>query len=85
MNFEVSLCDRDLLHFIYARYYDLVDTNNGILKRGREIFLTGCYLRTASEGSGRPRLLPTEYLVMLLDEVIVISFFCPVFFIMFFS
>ncbi|KAJ9699787.1 hypothetical protein PVL29_005586 [Vitis rotundifolia] len=54
--------------YLHRRYYDLVDTNNGILKRGREISLTGCYLRTASEGSGCPRLLPTEYLVMLLDE-----------------
>ncbi|CBI22888.3 unnamed protein product, partial [Vitis vinifera] len=54
--------------YLHRRYYDLVDTNNGILRRGREISLTGCYLRTASEGSGCPRLLPTEYLVMLLDE-----------------
>ncbi|CAL5346860.1 unnamed protein product [Camellia sinensis] len=44
------------------------DPNNGILKKGREIFLTGCYLRSASGGSGSSRLLPTEYLVILLDE-----------------
>ncbi|XP_030539964.1 uncharacterized protein LOC115747807 isoform X2 [Rhodamnia argentea] len=49
-------------------YYDLVNPPNGILKKGREIFLTGCHLRTAAEGSGYPRLLPTEYLVILLDE-----------------
>lgn len=49
-----------------TRYYDLLDIHNGILKKGREILLTGCYLRTAA---GQPRLLPTEYLVILLDEV----------------
>lgn len=52
-----------------CRCYDLVDSPNGILKKAREIFLTGCYLRTAKEGCGSPRLLPTEYLVILLDEV----------------
>ena len=57
------------LKFLDGRYYDLVDPKNGILKKGREILLTGCYLRTAAEGSGYPRLLPTEYLVILLDEV----------------
>lgn len=50
-----------------GRFYDLVD---GILKKGRQIFLTGCYLRAASGGSGHPRLLPTEYLIILLDEVV---------------
>ncbi|KAK9287661.1 hypothetical protein L1049_016098 [Liquidambar formosana] len=54
--------------YLHRRYYNLVDPNNGIVKKGREIFLTGCYLRTATEGSGCPRLLPTEYLVILLDE-----------------
>ncbi|XP_062164906.1 uncharacterized protein LOC133871480 isoform X1 [Alnus glutinosa] len=54
--------------YLHRRYYDLVDPHNGVLKKGREIFLTGCYLRTAAEGSGSPRLLPTEYLVILLDE-----------------
>ncbi|GFZ11496.1 nucleic acid-binding proteins superfamily [Actinidia rufa] len=44
------------------------DPNNGILKKGREVFLTGCYLRPAFGGSGYPRHLPTEYLVILLDE-----------------
>ncbi|XP_021907095.1 uncharacterized protein LOC110821533 isoform X3 [Carica papaya] len=34
----------------------------------REVLLTGCYLRTAREGSSSSRLLPTEYLVILLDE-----------------
>lgn len=51
------------------RYYELVETPNGILRKGREVLITGCYLRTAREGCGTPRLLPTEYLVILLDEV----------------
>lgn len=54
--------------YLHRRYYELVDPQNGILKKGREVFLTGCYLRTAREGCGSPRLLPTEYLVILLDE-----------------
>ncbi|XP_014507921.1 uncharacterized protein LOC106767521 isoform X2 [Vigna radiata var. radiata] len=54
--------------YLHRRFYDLAGLQNGILKRGREIFLTGCYLRTATGGSGRARLLPTEYLVILLDE-----------------
>lgn len=62
--FEVSY-----VYILGGRYYDLVDPQNGILKKGREILLTGCYLRTTAEGSGYPRLLPTEYLVILLDEV----------------
>ncbi|KAG7029015.1 hypothetical protein SDJN02_10198 [Cucurbita argyrosperma subsp. argyrosperma] len=51
--------------YLHCRFYDLV---GGILKKGRQIFLTGCYLRAASGGSGHPRLLPTEYLITLLDE-----------------
>ncbi|KAA8527373.1 hypothetical protein F0562_034912 [Nyssa sinensis] len=54
--------------YLHRRFYNLADPNNGILKKGREIFLTGCYLRTASGRSSCPRLLPTEYLVILLDE-----------------
>ncbi|KAK6930277.1 Cell division control protein 24, OB domain 2 [Dillenia turbinata] len=54
--------------YLHRRYYDLVDPCHGILRKGREVFLTGCYLRTAAEGSGYPRLLPTEYIVILLDE-----------------
>ncbi|EXB71060.1 hypothetical protein L484_004195 [Morus notabilis] len=54
--------------YLPRRYYELVDPRNGILKKGREILLTGCHLRTAAEGSGHPCLLPTEYLVILLDE-----------------
>ncbi|PIA61070.1 hypothetical protein AQUCO_00300529v1 [Aquilegia coerulea] len=56
--------------YLHRRYYDLVDLecpDRGILKKGREIFLTGCNLRT-TRGSGYPRLLPTEYVVILLDE-----------------
>ncbi|KAK7264707.1 hypothetical protein RJT34_32317 [Clitoria ternatea] len=54
--------------YLHRRFYDLAGQQNGILKQGREIFLTGCYLRSATEDSGHPRLLPTEYLVILLDE-----------------
>ncbi|KAI9123199.1 hypothetical protein K1719_006088 [Acacia pycnantha] len=54
--------------YLHRRFYNLVGMENGILKKGREVFLTGCYLRTASEGVSHPRLLPTEYLVILLDE-----------------
>ncbi|KAL5782143.1 hypothetical protein ACOSP7_007172 [Xanthoceras sorbifolium] len=54
--------------YLHRRYYDMVDPHSGILKKGKEVFLTGCYLRTAREGSGSPRLLPTEYLLILLDE-----------------
>ncbi|WOL05143.1 hypothetical protein Cni_G13868 [Canna indica] len=50
----------------HSRYYDLVEFQ--ILKKGREVSLTGCCLCTASEGSGQPRLLPTEYLIVLLDK-----------------
>ncbi|XP_040373473.1 uncharacterized protein LOC112199485, partial [Rosa chinensis] len=51
------------------RYYDLINPPNGILKKGRQIFLTGCHLHPAAGGGSRcPRLLPTEYLVILLDE-----------------
>uniref|UniRef100_A0A1J3JTQ1 Nucleic acid-binding proteins superfamily n=1 Tax=Noccaea caerulescens TaxID=107243 RepID=A0A1J3JTQ1_NOCCA len=54
--------------YLHRRYYELVETQNGILRKGREVLITGCYLRTAREGCGTPRLLPTEYLVILLDE-----------------
>ncbi|CAH1454474.1 unnamed protein product [Lactuca virosa] len=54
--------------YLHRRFYDLADLKNGILRKGREIFLTGCYLRTTSRGSGRLRLLPTEYLLIILDE-----------------
>ncbi|XP_010549184.1 PREDICTED: uncharacterized protein LOC104820440 [Tarenaya hassleriana] len=54
--------------YLHRRYYELVEAPNGVLSKGREVFLTGCYLRTAREGCGIPRLLPTEYLVILLDE-----------------
>ncbi|KAL6292985.1 hypothetical protein ACE6H2_001127 [Prunus campanulata] len=53
--------------YLHQRYCDL--TRNGLLKKGREIFLTGCYLRPATKGgSAYMRLLPTEYLTILLDE-----------------
>jgi hypothetical protein len=55
-------------HKFYFRYYDHI-TQYGMLKKGREVMLTGCCLRTAMEGSGHARILPTEYMVILLDEV----------------
>lgn len=55
-------------HKLYFRYYDCIG-QYGILKKGREVMLTGCCLRTAMEGSGHARILPTEYMVILLDEV----------------
>ncbi|CAN4106259.1 unnamed protein product [Withania somnifera] len=54
--------------YLHRRFYSLVDPKNGILKKGREVFLTGCRLRISTGGSGQARLLPTEYLVILLDE-----------------
>ncbi|KAK9139179.1 hypothetical protein Scep_008860 [Stephania cephalantha] len=57
--------------YLHRRYYDLVDLEspeNGILKKGREVFLTGGCIRTAVRGSGHLQLLPTEYMVILLDE-----------------
>lgn len=51
--------------YLHRRFYDLADLKNGILRKGREIFLTGCYLRTTSRCL---RLLPTEYLLIILDE-----------------
>ncbi|KAG5023793.1 hypothetical protein JHK85_020135 [Glycine max] len=57
-----------VLEAVIIDAFVLPGLQNGILKRGREIFLTGCYLRTSTGGSGHPRLLPTEYLVILLDE-----------------
>ncbi|XP_071704171.1 uncharacterized protein [Rutidosis leptorrhynchoides] len=54
--------------YLHRRFYDLADKKNGILRKGRQIFLTGCYLRTTSRGSGHLRLLPTEYLLIILDE-----------------
>ncbi|XP_074343930.1 uncharacterized protein LOC141683131 isoform X2 [Apium graveolens] len=54
--------------YLHRRYYSLADPNCGILKKGREIFLTGCYLRTSTAGSAQSRLLPTEYIVTLLNE-----------------
>nr|XP_010318975.1 uncharacterized protein LOC101245489 isoform X3 [Solanum lycopersicum] len=54
--------------YLHRRFYSLADPKNGILKKGREVFLTGCRLRIATGGSDHARLLPTEYLVILLDE-----------------
>ncbi|VFQ76934.1 unnamed protein product [Cuscuta campestris] len=54
--------------YLHRRFYHLADLSNGILKKGREVFLTGCRLRTTKGFSSRARLLPTEYLVIILDE-----------------
>ncbi|PIN07779.1 hypothetical protein CDL12_19646 [Handroanthus impetiginosus] len=54
--------------YLHRRFYNIADPQNGILKKGREVLLTGCYLRFASGSSGCARLLPTEYFVVLLDE-----------------
>ncbi|RLN38625.1 uncharacterized protein C2845_PM01G25140 [Panicum miliaceum] len=53
--------------YLHRRYYDCIG-QYGILKKGREVMLTGCCLRTAMEGSGHARILPTEYMVILLAE-----------------
>ncbi|XP_024995191.1 uncharacterized protein LOC112528403 [Cynara cardunculus var. scolymus] len=54
--------------YLHRRFYDLAELKNGILRKGREILLTGCYLRSTLRGSGHLRLLPTEYLLIILDE-----------------
>ncbi|GER33395.1 nucleic acid-binding proteins superfamily [Striga asiatica] len=54
--------------YLHRRFYDIADPKNGILKKGREVLLTGCYLRVATGNSACARLLPTEYFVVLLDE-----------------
>nr|CAB3492592.1 unnamed protein product [Digitaria exilis] len=53
--------------YLHRRFYDYIG-QYGLLKKGREVMLTGCCLRTAMEGSGHARILPTEYMVILLDE-----------------
>uniref|UniRef100_A0A0E0P3I3 Cell division control protein 24 OB domain-containing protein n=1 Tax=Oryza rufipogon TaxID=4529 RepID=A0A0E0P3I3_ORYRU len=53
--------------YLHRRYYNYIGQHD-VLKKGREVMLTGCCLRTAMEGSGHARILPTEYMVMLLDE-----------------
>ncbi|CAA3032204.1 Hypothetical predicted protein [Olea europaea subsp. europaea] len=54
--------------YLHRRFYNVADPRNGILNKGREVFLTGCYLRMATGSSSRARLLPTEYFIILLDE-----------------
>ncbi|KAL3626604.1 hypothetical protein CASFOL_030153 [Castilleja foliolosa] len=54
--------------YLHRRFYSIADPKNGILKKGREVLLTGCYLRVATGSSTCARLLPTEYFVVLLDE-----------------
>ncbi|KAD5507830.1 hypothetical protein E3N88_15533 [Mikania micrantha] len=68
--------------YLHRRFYNLADLKNGILRKGRELLLTGCYLRTTTRGSGHLRLLPTEYLLIILDEdenddaMLIIAQFC---------
>ncbi|XP_057809720.1 uncharacterized protein LOC131024227 [Salvia miltiorrhiza] len=54
--------------YLHGRFYNIADPRTGLLKKGREVLLTGCYLRISAGSSGCPRLLPTEYFVVLLDE-----------------
>ncbi|KAK4405471.1 hypothetical protein Sango_0553600 [Sesamum angolense] len=54
--------------YLHRRFYSIADPKNGILRKGREVLLTGCYLRVATGSSVFARLLPTEYFVVLLDE-----------------
>ncbi|EPS69125.1 hypothetical protein M569_05638, partial [Genlisea aurea] len=54
--------------YLHRRFYDIADPCNGVLKKGREVLLTGCYLRVTTGSSGCIRLLPTEHFVILLDE-----------------
>lgn len=62
-----STCNIDL--YLHRKFYDLIDEQRGVLRKGRELRLTGCRLRTAVvAGSSQTRLLPTEYLVVILDE-----------------
>ncbi|CAM6095220.1 unnamed protein product [Calypogeia fissa] len=55
--------------YLHSKFYDLVDDKEGLLKKAREIRLTGCRLNNAPNwGSVPPRLLPTELLVVVLDD-----------------
>ncbi|KAH6831854.1 Nucleic acid-binding proteins superfamily [Perilla frutescens var. hirtella] len=54
--------------YLHRRFYNIADPRTGVLKKGREVLLTGCYLRVSSGSTGCARLLPTEYFVALLDE-----------------
>ncbi|KAL3812274.1 hypothetical protein ACJIZ3_013542 [Penstemon smallii] len=54
--------------YLHRRFYNIADPKNGILRKGREVLLTGCYLRVATGSSVSARLLPTEFFVVLLDE-----------------
>ncbi|KAI3825526.1 hypothetical protein L1987_07016 [Smallanthus sonchifolius] len=63
---EVVIVDAFLLPG--SMFYDLADLKNGIMRKGRELLLTGCYLRTTTHGSGHLRLLPAEYLLIILYE-----------------
>ncbi|KAL0348587.1 UNVERIFIED_CONTAM: hypothetical protein Sangu_1086500 [Sesamum angustifolium] len=56
------------LYLHRRQFYSIADPKNGILRKGREVLLTGCYLRVATGSSVFARLLPTEYFVVLLDE-----------------
>ncbi|OAY62583.1 hypothetical protein ACMD2_01183, partial [Ananas comosus] len=68
-----SSCTIDL--YLHRRFYEYVG-KQGILRKGRQILLTGCCLRTAVQGSGHPRLLPTEYLDKDEDAMLLGAQFC---------
>ncbi|XP_024542647.1 uncharacterized protein LOC9634852 [Selaginella moellendorffii] len=54
-------------HYLHRKFFDMVQDEEGTIKRGRDLRMTGCRLRVGA-GSCAPRLLPTEHLVVLLDE-----------------
>ncbi|XP_024530716.1 uncharacterized protein LOC9646035 [Selaginella moellendorffii] len=54
-------------HYLHRKFFDMVHDEEGTIKRGRDLRMTGCRLRVG-DGSCAPRLLPTEHLVVLLDE-----------------
>lgn len=54
----------------FCRFYNLICPEGGVLKPQREIRLTGCRLRIPLDAATiPPRLLPTEYMSILLFEV----------------
>nr|DAD38277.1 TPA_asm: hypothetical protein HUJ06_008918 [Nelumbo nucifera] len=69
------LSTNSILEVVIVDVFLLPGTNIYMLSLGDvwssntiDLYLHRCCLRTATEGSGFPRLLPTEYLVILLDE-----------------
>ncbi|EFJ17653.1 hypothetical protein SELMODRAFT_420948 [Selaginella moellendorffii] len=48
-------------HYLHRKFFDMVQDEEGTIKRGRDLRMTGCRLRVGA-GSCAPRLLPTEHL-----------------------